>query len=171
MGWSFAYRDIGRKAHIEELTSQKHFAEGYTPLEHRVVGNHVWQLVRIESEGRTFITLDLIAKARGEGWGYKGMSEDSGPYYFDCPLSLLNKADPPASEYGAAWRQKVREYHASKAKRVKREPGQVVTYGQYQYRLLAPCHNTRKGWNVTRVSDGMNFRMSCKQINEAKVST
>lgn len=165
MGWSFDCHDVGRKAYIERLTSQKHFSEGYTPLEHRVVGNHVWQLVRIDDENRTFICLDLIAKERGAGWGHKGMSEDMGPCYYDCPLSLLDKADPPREgSYAAAWREKVREYHARKS--AKPQAGMVVKYGGHEYRLDTPA-GPRKGWRVTRVSDAMVFRMSSRQLADA----
>ena len=51
--------DVGRKAHIESLVNSRRFATGYTSLEHRVVGNHVWQLIQ-DPDGRKFITLDLI---------------------------------------------------------------------------------------------------------------
>lgn len=77
MGWSFATLDTGRKAHVESLTSQRHFSPGYIPITHRVVGNHVWQLVQ-RPDGTKYITLDLIAKERGGGWGYKSMDEDWG---------------------------------------------------------------------------------------------
>lgn len=168
MGWSFAYDDVGRKAHIESLTNQRHFSEGYVPLEHRVVGNHVWQLVQMP-DGRKFICLDLIAKERNGGWGHKGMSEDMGPCYYDCPLSLLNKADPVDVGYAVEWRKKVREYHA-KRKTTKPASGMVVKYGQHEYRLecqWAP----RKGWKVTRIEDGCEFRMNAKQLAQALRNT
>ena len=166
MGWSFSTYDIGRDNHIERITSQKHFSPGYTPLEHRVVGNHVWQLVRIESENRTFITLDLIAKEKGGGWGYKGLSEDMGPSYYDCPLSLLNKADAPVGGYATAWREKVREHHASKKAKPKFAVGMTVTLWDHTYRLDANLG--RKGWRVTR-SDGNVYRMPSRHLSHATI--
>ena len=80
MGWTFGY-ETDRKRFIESITSKSHFSDGYTPLGHRVVGNHVWQLVLKNSTGDKFITLDLIAKQRGGGWGHKGLSESMGPCY------------------------------------------------------------------------------------------
>lgn len=164
MGWSFSYHDIGREAHIKSLTDKRHFSEGYTPLEHRVVGNHVWQLVQMPS-GRKFICLDLIAKDRNGGWGYKGMSEDMGPCYYDCPLSLLNKADPVDAGYAVEWRSKVRTYHAAR-KTAKPAPDMVVTYGGHQYRLVCQWA-PRKGWKVIRISDGCEFRMKAHQLSKA----
>ena len=157
-------RDIGRKAHIKSLTSVKHFSPGYTPITYRVVGNHVWQLVQ-RPDGTKYITLDLIAKERGGGRGYKGMDEDWGPYFFDCPLSLLDRADPPTTENAKAWRIKVREY-ADRQKRLKREmstlkPGTVLVVGPCQYTLLEDLG--RSGWRA-KDSGGHNWRLTKRFI-------
>jgi hypothetical protein len=164
MGWSFAYVDIGRKAHIAEIRSAKHFGPDFTPLRGSTVGNHIWQLVRQESANRTFITLDLIAKDRAGGWGYKGMSEDMGPYYYDCPLSLIDAASEPINESAREWRLKVRAHHAKKTSH-KCFAGQVVSYGGDTYTLIAPA-GPRKGW-VVDSSTGCRYRMNFKQLARA----
>ena len=166
MGWSFDYRDIGREAHIKRLTSASHFSPDYEPLEHRVVGNNVWQLVLHKPTGRKMICLDLIAKERGGGWGYKGLSEDMGPYEVNCPLSLLNKASPVTEGYAVEWREKVRAYHAKRSNKATPKPGMVVTYGGFEYRLDHP-YAPRKGWSVTRLQDAMQFRMNARQLSVA----
>ena len=38
-------------------------------------------------------------------------SEGEGPFFYDCPLELLDLTDPPRNEYSAEWREKVRDYH------------------------------------------------------------
>jgi hypothetical protein len=165
MGWTFSYTDVGRKAHIEYLTSAKHFSEGYTPLEHRVVGNNVWQLVRIDATGRKMITLDLIAKQRGEGWGYKGLTEDMGPVEVNCPLSLLNKASPVTEGYAVEWREKVRRYHAAQAAyRKAKKPGTVVVYGGVEYTLVAPDRWRRGRWSAISAADGQTYSMKATQL-------
>lgn len=162
MGWSFSVQDTGRKAHIESLT--KDLATGYVSLEHRTVGNHVWQLVQ-RPDGTKYITLDLIAKARGGGWGYKSMDEDWGPYFVDCPATLLDKAGPPATPNAEAWRIKVFEY-ADRQKRLKREmqtlkPGTVIVTAQNQYTLLEDLG--RSGW-IARDLGGHNWRLTKRFI-------
>lgn len=166
MGWSFDTRDIGRKAHIERLTSASHFSPDYEPLEHRVVGNNVWQLVLHKPTGRKLICLDLIAKERNGGWGYKGLSEDMGPCEVNCPLSLLDKASPVTEGYAVGWREKVRAYHAKRANKAKPVAGAELTYGDHQYRLVHP-YAPRKGWVAMRLSDGRIFRMNARQISQA----
>lgn len=169
MGWTFAYTDIGRRAHIERLTSPQHFSEGYTPIEHRVVGNNVWQLVRTPS-GRLLITLDMIAKHRGQGWGYKGMDEDWGPFEVNCPLSLLNKASPVTEGHAVAWRERVRAYHKAKAEyRRCKKPGTVVIYGGVEYTLLEPDTWKRGRWKVRSAADGQVYSMKATQLSRAQI--
>jgi hypothetical protein len=62
-----------------------------------------------------WIGVYLIERQGGE-WCLKEMSEGCGPYAHDCPLRFLNMA-PVDGEYGAAWRERVRAYHAQKAER------------------------------------------------------
>ncbi len=164
MGWAFSCNDTGRKAHIESITNQRHFSSGYVPITHRVVGCHVWQLVQ-RPDGTKYIALDLIAKERGGGWGYKSLDEDWGPYHYDCPITLLDKADPPATPNAEAWRAKVYE-HADRVKRLKREmltlkPGTVIVVGPCQYTLLEDLG--RSGWRA-RDLGGHDWRLTQRFI-------
>lgn len=163
MGWLFAYHDVGKKAFIAELTSKEQFGAALTPIEHRVVGNNLWQLVRIESTGRLIITLDLIAKQRGAGWGNKGMSEDAGPCEINCPLSLLNKASPVTEGYAVEWRERVRRHHAAKAAKFKPHAGLVIYYGGLSYLLLSPA-GARRGWHCQDTVTGASYRIKAHQI-------
>ena len=165
MGWSFSYVDVGRKAHIESLTSKRRFGEAYEPLEHRVVGNNVWQLVLYKPTGRKLITLDLIAKERGGGWGYKSLDEGMGPVEVNCPLSLLNKASPVTEGYAVEWREKVRAYHARR-KTAKPVAGMVVKYDGIDYKLIGPWA-PRKGWRVVSLDTFHQYRMTARQLAEA----
>jgi hypothetical protein len=163
MGWSFSCINVGKKAHVAELTSQAHFGAALTPLEHRVVGNHLWQLVRVEATGRLTIFLDLLAKEKGGGWGNKGLSEQSGPYHYDCPLSLLDKASPTDSEYALAWRKKVRAHHAARLAKPKPAAGLVVQYNSDTYRLISSA-GPRRGWTCEHIPSGMRYRIKATQL-------
>lgn len=165
MGWSFNNIDHGRDRHIAELTSKDFFAPGYTPIKSRVVGNHIWSAVRNDATGDVFVNLSLIAKERGGGWGHKSMGEDAGPYYHDCPMSILALCTAPVGKYASEWREKVREYHAAKQAKPKLKAGDLVTYGKHTYRLDTQA-GPRRGWEVTRL-DGMRFRMKANQIAKA----
>jgi hypothetical protein len=46
-----------------------------------------------------------------------------GPSYYDCPLSLLEKADEAPDEWAKIWREDVRRYHAEKKTGGRRSTG------------------------------------------------
>jgi hypothetical protein len=53
---------------------------------------------------------------------YKDMSEDCGPYAYDCPARILNKLDqlaPNPAGYALNWRQSCREHAANKRAKAK----------------------------------------------------
>jgi len=167
MGWSFDIVERSKKEFIAELTDDRHFADGYKYIDHRVVGNHLWTLA-MRPDGSKFISLDLIAKERNGGYGNKSMSEDSGPYYYDCPLSLLDKTSPTESINAIEWRGKVREYHARNKNKAQPVPGMIVTsYGQ-EYKLVEPCA-TRRGWIVIGVWNNQKYRMPASHLSKALV--
>lgn len=174
MGWSF---NMDRSQEKEQFVAElnRDFSPGYECLEHRVVGNHLWQLIK-RPDGKKFINLYLMSRGNGRhgkgcsdhGWGYKGITEDMGPCYYDCPLSLLDKADP-VDGHSAEWREKVRAHHAAKKDRKSAlGPDKVVEYGGNKFRLVRPA-GPRKGWVVVGIADGLEYRMRAHQVAAAQV--
>lgn len=149
MGWSFSCEPRhDRKAVVAELN---HLGEGHALIAHRVVGCHLWQVVERKSDGIKHIHLYLMQKgAPGEGWGWKGISEQSGPYFLDCPETLLAMCSPPENEYAAGWRAKVREFHAKRKAAPKPVHGLVVPYGGARYELMNNLGG-KKGWVVKQL--------------------
>jgi len=41
-----------------------------------------------------------------DGLGYKLMSEEEGPYYYDCPAEVLDALSPTTAEFALKWRQR-----------------------------------------------------------------
>lgn len=60
----------------------------------------------------------------GREFVYRMDDESVGPVDAKCPLRMLEGLSPPCNEYAAEWRQRVRDYHASKKSRPK--PGQRI---------------------------------------------
>ena len=106
MGWTSGYKSAAeiRRELNTVRTSVKVVRQTST-----YYGRHFWTLYET-ADGRRFIHLDLIEKA-GNGWGYKGMSEEAHPFYYDCPSSLLAEAGETTSKDVLAWREKVRAFH------------------------------------------------------------
>jgi hypothetical protein len=128
MGWSFDSVDYGRESFIKERTR---YSESEKSIWDCVAfsdkGNHLWKVIKYtdktKNETNTFIALDLIAKERNGGWGYKDMSEHAGPCHYDCPLKFLKMSDEPNEDekYAVEWRKKVRD----KPKVIKKEIGKL----------------------------------------------
>lgn len=99
MGWSFT-RGTSKEDIVQELLRQ------YPPVDYALCVNTLWAVA--EYREQRFIACFLL-ESGGDGWGYKAMEEAMNPYYYDCPLRLLELA-PVASE---EWRRKVCEYNAT----------------------------------------------------------
>ena len=167
MGWSFAYsRSFGKKELVAELRDPIRFGEHQTLLRSSVVGNHHWFLMHNAETGRTIIGLDLMQSGgKTEGWGYKSMSEHSGPYVYDCPLSFLAEASE-ATGYAIEWREKVRAHHAAKKARPVPAAGlEVDVFGRI-FRLTAPA-GLRRGWLCVEPATGNYYRLSAANLAKA----
>lgn len=161
MGWLFGERT--RAELIERLRRTERYAPHNTLLESTVRGSRHWYLCKHES-GLVWIGLDLLA-GRGNQWGYKDMDESVGPCYYDCPISYVNRSTA-SSGCSMGWKQSVRDYHAKKAAQPRAEAGLLVELDDTSYKLVRP-HLPRKGWIVSRVNDGVEFRMNSRQLCRA----
>jgi hypothetical protein len=161
---SIVYRATKGQAVHDELQNVGAFA---AVLAHRAIGNRLWFLAQTRSgelAGRIWIGLTLIDCRNGQA-AVKNMDESCGPYYFDCPLAFLDRADPPVGPYAGPWREKVREFHANRAaKRAAIRAGLRVSYDGRTYELRY-CLGHR-GWEVQR-DDGLIFRMKARQLQRA----
>ena len=68
-------------------------------------GRHLWMLIQ-PKEGPSFVCLFKLSSYQND-WGYKAIDESMGPCYWDCPVSLIQQADPPTTEYATKWRNEV----------------------------------------------------------------
>lgn len=166
MGNFFMNGGGDKKSFIRELTDPNGFGKNLKLIDHRVVGSNLWLLVLNVEENRKFILLNILKKETGGGWYYKPISEDGGPNAVNCPLSLLNKADPPIPGYAAEWRKKVVAFHALGKAAPEAHSGMRLKYGNTDYELLEHL-GPRRGWGVRRISDGAVFRMNIRQIADA----
>lgn len=139
-------------------------------LTYRVIGRRLWFLAEQragERAGTKWIGLTLI-DCRGRDAAVKAMDESCGPCYYDCPLSFLDRADPPVGTYAPAWRAQVRAFHAARLlKRRVIGPGARVELADHIYVLRRSLG--RRGWEVRCESDGITFRMTARQLGQARL--
>jgi hypothetical protein len=69
-----------------------------------------WSVATLR-DGNEIICCYLIEPS-AQGWGYKGMDECMGPYYYSCPLEFLERTD--GSPYkNEKWRLEVLKRRAA----------------------------------------------------------
>lgn len=101
MGWSYGWKSKSDLVHMLKTD--------FIGLKTSCVrGNMFWGVA--DYKGENVIVCAIIGSSDGE-WGYKGMDESMGPYYYNCPLSYLDMAPVQNAE----WREKVREYFSRPA--------------------------------------------------------
>lgn len=163
MGWDFSTDREQTKAQV--VSDLNRVAGATKLLAHRTVGNHLWQVV--EHEGRKVIVLQLLSKARDGGWGHKSIMSYMHPYYYDCPLALLDMCEGPFGESETDWRRLVREHHAAKEDR-KLVAGAHVLWNGQRYLLTRPA-GPRKGW-IARDAGGKEWRLNVRRLAESRAA-
>jgi len=102
MGWDFRTLPCDKQEIIEECVKSICSMEC---LKHSVQGNELWSVWQ-KKDGTRVILLFLLA-SKDRCWGYKEIAEESGPYYYKCPMGFLEMAAVANQD----WRNKVYEYH------------------------------------------------------------
>lgn len=167
MGTTYYYeRDTkaGMLAYLTHATRLK----PYTLLDQATVGNNLWMLVQ-HPDGHKIIALELLSYARADScWGHKSLDEGMGPNACDCPLRILDAAEPNPSGYAAEWRERVRAWHvadaAARTRRKSLAPGVTITL--YGDTYILGRNLGRRGWYATR-KDGVEFRIKANQMKDA----
>jgi hypothetical protein len=129
MGWLHETHPSGSKQQYVTDLLQRNFNNrpGHCELlDHSLRGNHLWLLVRLNDPGAQPSIGLFLLRCHNGCWGYKGMSEEDSPYFYDCPLKFLEQAPEPRSfnlnhrDSGRSWRDFVREHHAALKQQRKR---------------------------------------------------
>lgn len=137
-------------------------------IKHSVVGNIVYYAAKSSADPEiTFVGVAKLTKD-GNSIGIKHMSEDMGPYYFDCPESIL-KLSTLNTKYAIEWRQACRDKRAAKASSKSfvstLKEGDIFIWNGKEVVYKHPYNATSvAGW-----LDGKLYRFKNSQI-KAKVS-
>lgn len=131
MGWCFHSVFNSPKTYEDEKreVARIYSNEGKNEILQMSKVSSVWYLaVKTLATGEVWAGVCLTKSSKGE-WGYKAMSEDVIPYYFDAPKTLLDKLTETTYDSSIKWRKTCREVIESKANAKKQmkivEPGTV----------------------------------------------
>jgi hypothetical protein len=104
---------------IRELLDDSAYSN-HKVIDKSISGNNLWVVIADKNnpELDRHIALYLL-KADKDGWGYKPIDEQMGPYESNCPLRFLDMVPQPEGPYAGEFRERVRAYH--KQQQVKRK--------------------------------------------------
>lgn len=174
MGWTYSQNWTSKEAIISHCID---WGDKFTTLEHSVKGGRLWVLLQYnegDKKGDVFVALYLLQKD-GSEWGYKDMDDTCGPYYYDCPISFINRtvdSGRALKSNTTAWHDQVRAYHAKSRERRKNaasmRAGMKILYQSVVFELLEKLPS-RRGWRVKSTENNAVYRMMAKQVSASEI--
>lgn len=143
MGWTFYHVPkewkgtkftVNRKSELDEHFTWSEGPRKVTVLKSSMVGSVYYAAVRSENKSNgTDITFGLVCLTSVRNneycnFGYKDMTDDMGPGYYDCPAGILDLLTEPSNEWAAEWRENCRKRIAER-KEMKRNGLSSLPFG------------------------------------------
>lgn len=130
MGWCFYGANhfkngkIDRKKECEDLI-------GKSLVKGSLVGTTYYAAVRNRED---VIGLVILTSVDGYDFGYKDMSEDMGPYKYECPKSILKLLTPTDNTWAKLWRKRCIERQNQKKELAKLPFGTRIVLNGWEER-------------------------------------
>lgn len=141
-----------KEQYIKEFSNNQNPHYTFIDIKTTHYGRHIWIALKDNDTNESIILLVLLEK-HGQEWARKSMTESELPYYFDCPLSLLDKTTGTNKKESIEWRAKVKNYWYLKNK--KWDSGDVVKVYDKLYKILRPH---KKGYIIQDIISGACYK-------------
>lgn len=128
MGWTYTHRN---KFSVSLRDFFQRGWTGHTILDSGTVNRReFYAAVRDDKTGEVFAFIALLDFRPKDdfNFGYKDMSENSGPYACNCPKRILDLLTPTDSEYAKRWREDCRKNLAKRASVPKVKKGDTLKF-------------------------------------------
>lgn len=154
MGWTGIFDairksngQIDRKATLErEFAGWKHTTGETVMLKGSMAGSVFYAAMQTTTKNGVDVwALVVLTSVNGVEFRYKEMTEDEHPYYFSCPISILNALTPTTNENANAWRQKCMEEYSKKKTTAGRIPRNAT---QIYITFLVDTSASKKGYST-----------------------
>lgn len=121
MGWDYQHvtQPINRVELIKKEYTWETETKRYTPIKGVCVNQVVYLAVEEtnkQSEEKNVFAIVAPTRVTRDyfNFGFKSISEDCGPYFYDCPASILDLLTPTTSDYANKWREECRQQYQKK---------------------------------------------------------
>lgn len=135
MGWSYGmateYRNgrVNRKAEMDKLFNWESDLKKVSVVKSTMVGSVYYAAIKVTTQEEEKVTAAVCLTRVTEGeFGYKGMDESMGPYYYECPGTILKELKPTDNENAINWRKKCVEYTKAKSRLAKLPVGTEIEF-------------------------------------------
>lgn len=180
MGWTVLYRSNSPKNYAEEKKIIRDLFQPADKLEVVQMSKKgsVWYVAvrNLVMEDKPVSAVVIKTSTQNGEFGYKDMDETMHPYYYDAPISLINKLTPTDNENANEWRNNVRQKHeAAKTlnKKVRLENGMVIDVSKLKLKYNElyidefRIHDIEKRMFVW-TKYGLMFKLTKKQVDSIK---
>lgn len=119
MGWTsynanfYKKGKVDRKAEIDNLWNNDS-SKKFKVLKSSMVGSTYYGAIQVEDRVFATIFLTSVDMSSYYNFSYKDMEETCGPFYYDCPISILKLLTNTDNELANEWRQKCWDNHEAK---------------------------------------------------------
>lgn len=124
MGWTSYraqyYNKNGKVDRKKELESG--FSDRCEVVASSMVGSTYYGAIKDKETGIVSGHVILTSTDWKDGWsnfGYKIMSEDCGPFSYQCPVKVLDALSPTTNKTALEWRQACRKWHEEQKEKTK----------------------------------------------------
>lgn len=109
MGWTYYNATHYKNGKIDRLAECRaefsRHPDWATIVKDALVGTTYYAAMKTTKTGETW-ALVVLTSIRDKEFGYKDMSEDMEPYYYDCPKTILDRLSPTDNIGALEWRKK-----------------------------------------------------------------
>ena len=143
----------------KEFFEREFNGEAGRVIDSSVTGNVYYAAYQSSKTGEVY-GLVVSFSRKGNVISYKDMEETMMPYYFDCPIRILNKLSPTENTYANQWRQscldRAQQKSSANAKASRLQQGSTV---QFTPALSFGPYGTEDTFLVEKIGSKIRFRM------------
>ena len=169
MGWTFPHSTTTKARLKEEILSDYRHHPNWKILKTALVGSCFWMALHSLKTDEKFIVLYLMEKHDGV-YGYKDMDETMHPFFYNCPLSLLDLTTSPKNEANP-WRRAMRANAARVAMRkitpIKVGDFVTVRNGKGFYKVIGRCGT--RSWHIEDVKTNRIYKCGTTRLFHASI--